>query len=61
MQTILVVDDDKSIRYSLKRMLEEKYSILTGQNGEEALDRVRESSPDLVIMDIIVTVINNLT
>ena len=52
MQTILVVDDDKSIRYSLKRMLEEKYSILTGQNGEEALDRVKESSPDLIIMDI---------
>jgi nitrogen regulation protein NR(I) len=52
MQTILVVDDDKSIRYSLKRMLEEKYSILTAHNGEEALDRVREGSPDLIIMDI---------
>jgi nitrogen regulation protein NR(I) len=52
MQTILIVDDDKSIRYSLKRMMEEKYSILTAQNGEEALDRVKESSPDLIIMDI---------
>jgi nitrogen regulation protein NR(I) len=52
MQTILIVDDDKSIRYSLKRMLEEKYSILTAQNGEEALDRIRETPPDLIIMDI---------
>ena len=52
MQAILIVDDDKSIRYSLKRMMEEKYSILTAQNGEEALDRVKESSPDLIIMDI---------
>jgi nitrogen regulation protein NR(I) len=52
MQTILIVDDDKSIRYSLKRMIEEKYSVLTAQNGEEALDRVKESSPDLIIMDI---------
>jgi len=49
---ILIVDDDKSIRYSLKRMLEEKYSILTAQNGNEALERVKESSPDLIIMDI---------
>ncbi len=49
---ILIVDDDKAIRYSLKRMLEEKYSILTAQNGKEALDRVKESSPDLIIMDI---------
>jgi nitrogen regulation protein NR(I) len=52
MQTILIVDDDKSIRYSLKRMLEEKYSIFTAQNGEEALDRIRETLPDLIIMDI---------
>jgi two-component system response regulator AtoC len=52
MQTILVVDDDKSIRYSLKRMMEEKYSILTAQNGEEALDQVNETPPDLIIMDI---------
>jgi len=33
-------------------MMEGKYSILTAQNGEEALDRVKESSPDLIIMDI---------
>jgi nitrogen regulation protein NR(I) len=52
MQTILIVDDDKSIRYSLKRMLEENFSVLTAQNGDEALARVKESTPDLVIMDI---------
>lgn len=52
MQTILIVDDDKSIRYSLKRMLEASFAILTAQNGEEALQRVRENSPDLMLMDI---------
>ena len=52
METILIVDDDKSIRYSLKRIMEGKYSIVTAQNGEEALDRVKESPPDLIIMDI---------
>ncbi len=52
MQTILIVDDDKSIRYSLKRMMVEKYAVLTAQNGTDALDRVREGAPDLVIMDI---------
>jgi nitrogen regulation protein NR(I) len=52
MQTVLIVDDDKSIRYSLKRMMGEKYFALTAQNGEEALDRVKKSSPDLIIMDI---------
>jgi nitrogen regulation protein NR(I) len=52
MQTILIVDDDKSIRYSLKRMMEEKYAILTAHNGEEGLTLLREKQPDLVIMDI---------
>ncbi len=52
MQTILIVDDDKSIRYSLKRMLEENFSVLTAQNGEEALAQIRAISPDLIIMDI---------
>ncbi len=51
MQTLLIVDDDKSIRYSLKRMLEGFFTILTAQNGEEALQRVKESAPDLIIMD----------
>ena len=52
MHTILIVDDDKSIRYSLKRMMEGNFSVLTAQNGEEALNRFKENPPDLVIMDI---------
>jgi nitrogen regulation protein NR(I) len=52
MHTILIVDDDKSIRYSLKRMLEENYSVLTAQNGEKALNQVQKNFPDLIIMDI---------
>ena len=52
MQTILIVDDDKSIRYSLKRMLEGSFAVFTAQNGEEALQQVKEKSPDLIIMDI---------
>jgi len=52
MQTILIVDDDKSIRYSLKRMMEENYSIAAASNGEEALNQIRRNPPDLIIMDI---------
>ncbi len=52
MQTVLIVDDDKSIRYSLKRMMEESLEVITAQNGEEAVERVRANPPDLVVMDI---------
>jgi len=51
-QTILIVDDDKSVRYSLKRMMEGDFSILTAQNGDDALNQFKENRPDLVIMDI---------
>ncbi|NWF93565.1 MAG: sigma-54-dependent Fis family transcriptional regulator [Syntrophaceae bacterium] len=52
MQTVLIVDDEKSIRYSLKRMMERDFSVLTAQNGEEALDQFKQHAPDLIIMDI---------
>ncbi len=44
METVLIVDDDKSIRYSLKRMIEGSYATLTAQNGEEALAHVEKKS-----------------
>ncbi len=52
MQRILIVDDDKSIRYSLKRIFEEYYLVMTAQNGEEAISLFQQNSPDLIIMDI---------
>ncbi len=52
METVLIVDDDNSIRYSLKRIMEEHYSVMTAQNGEEALAFVRAQPPDVIIMDI---------
>jgi nitrogen regulation protein NR(I) len=52
MKTILIVDDDKSIRYSLRRMFEENYRVMTASNGDEALGLIREEPPELIIMDI---------
>ena len=52
MQKILIVDDDKSIRYSLKRMLESSFAILTAQNGDEALQQAKMNAPDVILMDI---------
>lgn len=51
--TILVVDDDKNVRYSLKRMFEERnLEVTTAKNGEEALERLKGKLPDLVVMDV---------
>ncbi len=53
MKTILVVDDDKSLRRLYKAELEaEGYRVLLAETGKQAIDKVNESVPDLVIMDI---------
>ncbi|MGA1823926.1 MAG: sigma-54-dependent transcriptional regulator [bacterium] len=52
---ILIVDDDQGIRYSLKRMLEEKgLEIVTARSGHEALTLLDQGSlPDCALIDIV--------
>ena len=50
---IMVVDDDKNTRMLLRAVLEaENYSVLTAQNGEEALACMDRHHIDLVVLDI---------
>lgn len=50
---ILVVDDDEKIRSVVKRFMTGlSYSVVTTDNGSEALLLVRESEPDIVLMDV---------
>lgn len=53
--TILLVDDHPLFRKGLRLLLEEQEDMrIVGEagDGEEAIDRVRALSPDVVIMDI---------
>lgn len=51
--TVLVVDDERSIRDSLKMILEfEGYRVEEAGSGSVALTRVAERAPDAVILDI---------
>ena len=53
MNKILVVDDQKGVRYSLKKILEEAgYGVATASSGEEAIKLTAKSEPDLIIMDV---------
>ena len=50
---ILVVDDEKLIRWSLKQNLEkENYEVFTASTGEEAMDLFNQELPDLILQDI---------
>jgi nitrogen regulation protein NR(I) len=54
-ETILIVDDDRGIRYSLKRLFEEKgLQTATARNGREALELLEQGiSPELALIDIV--------
>lgn len=51
-RTLLIVDDDKSIRQYLGQVFKEKYQILEAQDGATALKIAEEQFPDLIITDI---------
>ena len=52
MHTVLVVDDDQDVLRLMQDILQaRKYRVVTGRTGREALAKVREAMPDLVILD----------
>jgi sigma-B regulation protein RsbU (phosphoserine phosphatase) len=50
--TVLVVEDDSTVRELLKYRLAKHYDVYTATNGAEALEQVEETIPDLIISDI---------
>jgi DNA-binding NtrC family response regulator len=53
MPKILIVDDERAIRRTLREILEyEKYEIEEAEDGEIGLDKIEKNSYDVVILDI---------
>lgn len=53
-QKILLVDDSKTELHVLSDLLTKKgYQVRTAENGEEALRRLQEDKPDLILMDVV--------
>jgi two-component system phosphate regulon response regulator PhoB len=52
-KTILVVDDEPDVQVYLQTLLEDNgYDVVVAQDGAVALEKVQESRPDLVTLDI---------
>ena len=58
---ILLVDDEESIRTLLSYPLrKDGYEVITAVDGKEALDRFRETTFDLVVLDVMMPVLDGL-
>ena len=56
---ILVVDDEPHIAQILKFTLEKAgYHVRTAENGQEALEKIQELEPNLVILDVMMPVMD---
>ena len=59
---ILVVDDEKLLVKRIKFNLEnDGYIVVTAHDGERALELVRESAYDLVLLDLMLPKVDGLT
>ena len=60
--SILVVDDEDTIREVVRRYLErEGFSVREAADGYEALDAIQEAQPDLIVLDLMLPGIDGLT
>lgn len=56
---VLVVDDESSVRFLLRMLLEsEGFDVIEAKHGAEALVRVNEISPQLVVTDLMMPVMD---
>jgi CheY-like chemotaxis protein len=61
METLLVVDDEAHQRMLYQEELsDEGYQIVLARNGMEALEKVLEAAPDLIVLDIRMPVMDGL-
>jgi len=58
---ILVVDDDRAVRESLRRSLAfNGYSVELAQDGLEALERIASDRPDALVLDVMMPRLDGL-
>ena len=56
---VLVAEDDRAVRDAVERALAfEGYDVITARDGAEALQRVLNDKPDLVILDVMMPLVD---
>lgn len=61
-KTVLIVEDYPDTRTMMKFLVQGYgYQVTEAENGQEAVDRVKQNQPDLILMDLSLPVMDGLT
>jgi DNA-binding NtrC family response regulator len=60
MRSVLIVDDEIGVRESLKMILKNDYEVSSARNAEEAFSKIKEHSPDVILLDILLPDLDGL-
>ena len=60
MRSVLIVDDEMGARESLKMILKNDYEVFLAKNAEEAFFQIKEHSPDVILLDILLPDLDGL-
>ena len=61
MAKILIIDDERFIRASLREILEyEKYEVIEAQDGAEGLQKIKDEEVDLVLCDVKMPILDGM-
>jgi PAS domain S-box-containing protein len=58
LSTVLVVDDNADMRLHIQSILEKDYRVVTAVNGLEALHKIKEENPSIVVSDIMMPIMD---
>lgn len=53
MKTLLVVDDERAVTDVIKKLLSDRYNVVTENDGRNALQIIESTALDLIISDMI--------
>jgi DNA-binding NtrC family response regulator len=60
LRSILIVDDEVKVRESLKMILRKDFEVFLAKNAEEAFLQIKEHSPKVVLLDVILPDMDSL-
>jgi CheY-like chemotaxis protein len=60
-RTVLIADDEPSVRKLVSRMLDKDYDVVEAENGTEAVNLASSLRPDIVFMDMMMPEVNGLS